>query len=189
MYEFHYNKILDWFEKVNLCYTDTDSLLYEIETEDVYGTFLEHQDEFDYSGYPFIHEHYNTKNKKVIGKFKDELNSLILEEFIGLLPKCKSLCFHGEVKNNKVLHLNINEEQTAKGTKKIVKKKYIRHSHFKDVLDNLSILYVKQNTLKSKTHSIGSYHQTRVSLTGYDTKRFILEDGINTLAYGHYKTK
>ena len=35
MYQFHYEKIINWFEKVTLCYTDTDSFLYEIQSEDI----------------------------------------------------------------------------------------------------------------------------------------------------------
>ena len=78
---------------------------------------------------------------------------------------------------------------TAKGTKKSVRKKHLRHEHFRKVLENLNTIYVKQNTLKSVKQSIGTYHQTRVSLTGFDTKRWIMDDGVNTLAYGHFKTK
>ena len=66
---------------------------------------------------------------------------------------------------------------------------YGRHKHFKYVITLLGTVYVKQNVLKSKVHDIGTYHQTRVSLTGFDTKRWIMNDDINTLAYGRYKTK
>ena len=173
---------------MSLCFTDTDSLLYEIETDDIYKTMLEHEDEFDFSEYPLAHACYNNKNHKVILKFKDELRSLILEEFIGLLPKCYSLFFHGQVKDNVVLHMEASEKQVAKGTKKSVKKRFLNHKHFKEVITHLSTVFVKQNVLKSRTHDIGTYHQTRVSLTGYDTKRYILDDGISTLALGHCKT-
>ena len=147
--------------------------------------FLEHKEEFDFSTNPFEHECHDPSNKKVIGKMKDELNSLILEDFIALLPKCKSLWFHGEVENNVVKHLDVKSCVTAKGTRKSVRKRHIRHKHFQGVLDNLNTIYVKQNTLKSSNHSISSYHQTKVSLTGFDTKRWIMDDGIHTLAYGH----
>ena len=173
---------------MNLCFTDTDFLLYEIETDDIYKTMLEHQDEFDFSEYPFEHTCYSRKNKKVIFKFKDELHSLILEEFIGLRPKCYSLLFHGEVKDNIVQHSRVSEKQVVKGTKKSVKKRFLTHEHFRQVITLLSTVYIHQNVLKSKAHDIGTYHQTRVSLTGFDTKRYIL-DGVNTLAHGHYRTR
>ena len=128
-------------------------------------------------------------NKKVLGKFKDEMFSLCLEEFIGLRPKCYSLLFNGQVKKNIVINYDQAEKQVAKGTKKMVKKRYIRHSHYKDVVENLNQLYVEQNTILSVRHNIGTYHQTRVALTAFDTKRWIQDDGIHTLAYGHYKCK
>ena len=106
---------------IRLCFTDTDSLLYEIKTADVFQDMAEHIDDYDVSDYPKDYYLYNTRHKKEIGKFKDELNGMTLEEFIGLnaihatqvlfmRPKCYSLLFPGEVKNNKVIHTNITEK-------------------------------------------------------------------------------
>ena len=188
MYQFHYDQMLNWFDNISLCFTDTDSLLYRIEGQDAYEVMKEHADMFDFSEYPFEHFCYDKKNKKVLGKFKDELLSLTLEEFIGLRPKCYSLLFYGKVENNIVINLNRGEKQVAKGTKKTMKKRHLRHCHFKDVLDNLTNIYIKQNNILSHKHSIGTFHQTRVSLTAFDTKRWIQDDGIHTLAHGHYLT-
>ena len=47
---------------------------------------------------------------------------------------------------------------------------------------------VKQNQIKSVNHKIGTYHQTKVALTAFDTKRWICDDNIHTLAHGHYAT-
>ena len=128
------------------------------------------------------------KIKKVLGKFKDELLSLILEDFIGLRPKCYSLLFYGKVENNIVIHRDRGEKQVAKGTKKSMKKRYLRHSNFQDVLENLTRIFVKQNNFVSREHCVGTYHQTKMSLTAYDTKRYILDDGIHTYAHGHFLT-
>ena len=117
---------------------------------------------------------YDKTNKKVLGKFKDELNSLPLEEFIGLRSKCYSLLYDKD-----------KEKQTAKGTKSAVKRAYLRHHHYREVLDNLSTVRVKQNVIKSRHHQIGTYHQNKAALTAFDTKRWICDDGIHTLAYGH----
>ena len=81
------------------------------------------------------------------------------------------------------------ENQTAKGTKMSVKKAYLRHNHYNDTLMNLSVLRVKQNVIKSKHHQIGTYYQNRIALTAFDTKRWINEDGISTLAHGHFKSR
>ena len=187
MYSFHYRQMLQWFNDIDLCFTDTDSLLYLIRGQCPYTVMEEHKEWFDNSDYPFDHPLYDVANKKKLGLMKDELFSLCLEEFIGLRPKCYSLLFNGQVKNNKVINYDQAEKQIAKGTKKMVKKRYIRHEHYRDVVTNLSQLYVKQNSIRSIQHDIGTFHQTRVALTAYDTKRWIEDDGIHTLAYGHYK--
>ena len=74
MYKFHYEKMLSRYEDVRLYFTDTDSLLYEIETLDIFQDMAEYIDDYDFSDYPKDHHLYNTRQKKVIGKFKDELN-------------------------------------------------------------------------------------------------------------------
>ena len=187
MYSFHYRQMLKWFDKISLAFTDTDSLLYRIEGVDPYEVMKEHAEWFDFSDYPFDHPLYDSSRKKEIGLMKDEMFSLCLEEFIGLRPKCYSLLFNGQVKNNVVINYDQAEKQVAKGTKKLIKKRHIRHSHYKDVVENLSQVYVTQNNILSREHNVGTYHQTRVALTAFDTKRWIQNDGIHTLPYGHFK--
>ena len=94
-----------------------DSILYEMETPNIYKYMLRDQDLYDYSEYPTDHPNYCEMKKKVLGKWKDELNSMPLEEFIGLRPKCYSLLLHGEVGKNKVKHNYITSKQRAKGMK------------------------------------------------------------------------
>ena len=65
-------------------FTDTDSLTYEIEAEDVYQDFWNDKDKFDNSDYPKNSPYYDKTNKKVIGKFKDEAASTPAVEFVGL---------------------------------------------------------------------------------------------------------
>ena len=172
IYEFHYEKMMKKYSHINLCFTDTDSLLYKIETLDIYQYMYEAKDDYDYSEYPTTHPCCDPVNKKIIGKFKDELNSRTLEEFIGLRPKCYSLLFNGKVKKNKVISEDLEEKQTAKGTTESAKKRYLRRTQYKNVLTNLSIVIVKQNVMKSKSH----------------TKRWIGDDNIHALAHGHVKT-
>ena len=63
---------------------------------------------------------------------KDELNSIILEEYCGLRPKSYSLLFNGLVKDNILIHTNTSQKQAAKGTNKSVKEAHLRLKHFKD---------------------------------------------------------
>ena len=62
MYQFHYEKMLTKYcGKIELCFTDTDSLLYEVHTEDLYGD-MQGDDDYDFSEYQFTHL-YSKKNK------------------------------------------------------------------------------------------------------------------------------
>ena len=85
MYEFHYKYIKDKYqEKAKLLFTDTDSLTYEIEAEDVYQDFWNDKHKFDNSDYPKSSPYFDKTNKKVIGKFKDEAAGVPICEFVGL---------------------------------------------------------------------------------------------------------
>ena len=70
--------------KAKLFFTDTDSLTYEIETNDVYQDFWRNKDKFDNSDYPENSPFYDKTNKKVIGRFKDECQSITVADFVGL---------------------------------------------------------------------------------------------------------
>ena len=72
MYEFHYKYIKFKFE-AKLLFTDTDSLVHEIKTEDVYEDFYQDKNLFDFSDYSLDSNLFDPVNKKVIGKTKDEL--------------------------------------------------------------------------------------------------------------------
>ena len=94
MYDFHYNYIRQKNgDKTKLLFTDTDSLMYEIQTEDFYKDIsadVKHR--FDTSNYPDNHSPGISSgiNKKVIGMFKDEVEGKIIDEFVGLRAKLYS---------------------------------------------------------------------------------------------------
>ena len=75
---------------MKLMFTDTDSLLYEIKTDDVYEDLLKDKELFDNSDYPNNSAFFFDKNKKVIGKMKDEAAGMVIKEFIGLRSKMYS---------------------------------------------------------------------------------------------------
>ena len=88
MYEFHYECIKNKYDhKSNLFFTDTDSLLYKIKTEDVYKDFNRNKEMFDFSNYSLKSKYYDDSNKLVIGKMKDETGGVAIKEFVGLKPK------------------------------------------------------------------------------------------------------
>ena len=175
MYDFHYNYIKNKYgEKAKLLFTDTDSLTYEIEAEDVYQDFWDDKNKFDNSDYPESSPYFDKTNKKVIGKFKDEAAGVPICEFVGLRSKMYSY-----IKDNQ------KGGKTAKGIKKNVIKKDIQHENYKETLFNNKQMYHKMKTIRSESHQLGSYEINKVSLSCFDDKRYILDDGKTSYAYGH----
>lgn len=73
MYDFHYNFMRKIYgNQIRLLFTDTDSLMYEIETPDLEGDISRHRDLFDLSNYPSNHLLHDETNKKEVLKFKNE---------------------------------------------------------------------------------------------------------------------
>ena len=90
MYDFYYKYIKSKFD-AKLLLTDTGSLDYEIKTEDVYEDFYQNKNLFDFSDYLSNSKFFDSINKKVIGKMKDEFKGKIINEFVGLKSKMYSL--------------------------------------------------------------------------------------------------
>ena len=177
MYDFHYNYIKKNYEnKAKLLFTDTDSLTYEIEAEDVYQDFWNNKEMFDNSDYNENSLFFDKTNKKVIGKFKDEAAGIPITEFVGLRSKMYSY-----MKDNQ------KGGKTAKGIKKSVIKNEITHDNYKNILLSREQMYHKMKTIRSEKHQLGSYEITKVSLSCFDDKRYIHENGITSYAYGHHE--
>ena len=88
---------------LKLLFTDTDSLMYEIETEDVYEDFSSNKEMFDFRNYSTNSKYYDGSNKLVIGKMKDKTTGAAIEEFVRLRPKMYSILVdeNGEYKKAK----------------------------------------------------------------------------------------
>ena len=177
MYDFHYNYIkYKYGDKAKLLFTDTDSLTYEIETPDAYADFFDNKDIFDNSDYnkksPFYFDH----NKKVIGKFKDEAAGIPVTEFVGLRSKMYSYTLD-----------NKQTKRTAKGIKKNIIQNNLSHDNYKKVLLSGEQIHHSMKTIRSVNHQLSSYELNKISLSCFDDKRYIHENGITSFAYGHYK--
>ena len=182
MYDFHYNYIKPKYgEKAKLLFTDTDSLMYEIETEDFYKDISEDvKDRFDTSDYPENHPSGIPTgiNKKVLGMFKDEAAGKIIIEFVGLRAKLYSFIMEDGKENKR-----------CKGVKKQVVESSITHEDYKTCLRTGKEQLRKQNILRSYEHEVYTEEVNKIALSSIDDKRYILGDGIHTLAWGHYKIK
>jgi hypothetical protein len=181
MYNFHYNFMLDKinYKDVDLLFTDTDSLCYHIKNNnDIFELMKNNKEYFDLSNYPKDHELFDNTNKKVNGKFKNESVKQILE-FIGLRSKLYSF----------VAENDISKHNKCKGVKKNVVEQNLDINDYKNTLFTKEDKVVTQNGIRSYCHEIFTETQTKVALSCYDDKRFVCDDLINTISYGHYKLK
>ena len=76
--------------------------------------------------------------------------------------------------------------KTAKGIKKNAIKNNIKHEDYKNVLLNNEQLQIMK-TIRSQKHQLRSYEINKVSLSCFDDKCYIHDNGISSYAYGHYK--
>ncbi|KAK3108822.1 hypothetical protein FSP39_016459 [Pinctada imbricata] len=184
MYDFHYNHVKSKYgSRAQLCFTDTDSLCYDIRTEDVYADMQENKDLFDLSEYPKDHPLYDITNKKVIGKMKDECEGNVMREFVGLKPKMYSFTYEKKI-DDVYYH---NEKKRAKGVKKSVVEYNIQHDNYRGCLLNQEYQMESMVSFRSYNHQIYTIQLNKTSLNPFDDKRFILNDGQNTLAHGHWR--
>ena len=175
MYDFYYGQLKNQYgDRCQLLYTDTDSLLLEIQTKDVYRDMGKHAELYDTSDYPREHTLHSVENKKVLGKMTDECAGRPIAEYIGLRPKMYS-----------ILEANGDNTKKAKGVKKYVVKKHIRHNQYREALFEKTTFHHSMNILRSERHRIYGQHLHKVSLSPFDSKRWIAENGVETLAYGH----
>ena len=180
MFSFQYEYVKKKWEKVEVLYTDTDSLVLFIETEDFFkdisGDVAEWFDTNEFAkdhpavleGLPIVKE-----NKKKIGLMKDECGGKIVTEWVALRPKLYSFLTED------------GEKQKAKGLKKSMKNKSLRHENFLKCLRTGESQTRKQCLFRSRDHHIFTENMVKVALSANDDKRIVLENGIDTLSLGH----
>ena len=177
MSDFHYSYFIGKYGgRAKPLFTNTDSLTYAIETPDVYSDFDKDRHLFNSSDYPSDSPFCFSENKKVIGKMKDEAAGCPIQEFVGLRSKMYSYT-----------KCDGKGGRTAKGVKKSVVKKEIRHENYRDVLLNSQQLHHNMKAIRSVNYQLHSFKINKVSLASYDDKRYLLDNGMESYAYGHYK--
>ena len=152
-----------------LLFTDTDSLVYEITSENIYKEFFKWKNLFDFSNYPKDSIFYDDTNKIVTGKMRDEYGGVIIDQFIGLKSKMYS-----------IRKINGSKSSTAKGVNIPTE-----FNECKDVLFNKKIIRHKMKRIQAKKHKIGTYEINKISSSCFDDKRYVLDDGVHTLVFFH----
>jgi hypothetical protein len=179
MYNFHYGYVKpEYGDRATLLRTDTDSLCYSVETEDIYEDMRQNMSRFDTSNYDPCHPLFSNANKQVLGKMKDETSGVPIREFVGLKSKMYSF------KTPDV------EKKIAKGIARGFVKRHLSHEDYKKALLNTTAKRSKGSWTKigsDNQHELATLRVSKSLLSAYDDKRYVLGDGIKTLAIGHYK--
>ena len=172
MYDFHYNYIKkNYGSKAKLLMTDTDSLMYEIHTEDFFEDMREDiKAKFDTSN--FENSKLPRLNKKVPGMFKDEAGGKIIYEFVGLRAISYAFDMDGD------------EFKKWKGVKKYVVNKEITLNDYKNCSFSGRQQLRPMNVIRSHHHEVFTEQVSKIALSADDDKRIILPDRQNTLAHG-----
>lgn len=181
MYHFHYKYMAQKYgSRARLIFTDTDSFIYHIKTEDLYRDLYEDADLFDFCNYPPNHPLYHEKHKKEPGFFKDESCGNILVEFVGLGAKMYSLRHEHDGNERGV--------QKGKGVKKSIMKT-LCHEDYVNCLFEMKQMRHSFHAIRSQEHQLYTIKQNKRTLSCYDDKRFIFDCNIHSLPYGHRAIK
>ena len=116
---------------------------------------------FDFSNYLTKSQHYDDLNKLVIGKIKDETDSVAIEEFFGLSSKMCSFLLDDNSENEKEKGVNRNIFAT------------MSHNEYNFFLLNNKCLRHSINGIQSKDHRIGTYEINRFSLFCFNGRIYI----------------
>ena len=177
MYEFWYDYLKPKYDSnITLCYMDTDSFIFHVNTEDFYKDISDDvKDRFDTSAYS---NNLNRPlpigiNKKVLSMFKDEFSGRIMTELVALRTKTYSY-----------LNYDGREEKKAKGTKKCVVKRKIKFSDYKICLFNNNPVLRSQEVFKSEFHDVYTLRLNEIGLSSNDDKRLQTYGKIATYPYG-----
>jgi hypothetical protein len=179
MYSFHYDHMKRKYPQdgqLTLLYMDTDSFMYEFCTDNLYEDMHEDLDRYyDTSDYPSDHPNFSNKNKKVLGKWKDELNGTPIQEIVALKAKMYSVMTPTQVK------------KVAKGIHRVFLNKHLTHADYKQCLNEGRSQHAKASTIRSVDHKLYTMTVNKKGLDCNDSKRVVLSNNHNTLPFGHYR--
>ena len=177
MYKFYYDVMKPKYgDNIKMVYTDTDSFVFHTKTNDIYEDLNTITKEIDFSDYPKEHKCYDENNKKVLGKFKDELKSKIITGFISLRPKCYAYSVFGDEK----------EYKKCKGIAKGTVRRQMKYEEFETVLKTNEVIHKLFNSIRSKNHIIFSITTKKIALSSYENKKYWI-DSVDSLAYGPHQ--
>lgn len=200
MYEFHMFIKNKYGDKAQLLMTDTDSLFYSIETEDVEADLVPYTKElFDRSNYPKDSPYYSAVNKKVVYKMKNEFAGGEIQKYAGVRAKCYSIEMadppnpNGEESWERVGGCNKCKGVSYTRAKRTTKDQSDRTKEEQNLTfdDYKTAIWGETHyhaiyRIACQKHQLYTIRQVKKSLSPYDDKRYLVDE-VHSLAYGHYK--
>ena len=122
------------------------------------------------------------KNKKVLGKFKDEIGGEIMTKFVALRAKTYSCLIDEYTDENYEKNRTVNKK--AKGTKKCVVKRKMLFNNCLDSLFKDKVLYRPQQRFRSDYHEVYTEEVNKIALSSNDDKRIQTFGRVTTYPYG-----
>ena len=165
MYEAWYDTIQALNPSASLIYMDTDSFIVGLK-----GT-EEKPAKFDFG---------KIMDKNIIGLFKDECGGARISEVVALRAKTYSVLIDDQPGMLKAKGVPSKASFKETGGN-------LCHKHYLDAVEQRKVPDVCYNTFQSTNHLVTMKTVTKKSLSAYDDKRWVLDDGLQTLAHGHYK--
>jgi len=194
MYDFFYNILVPYFgdEGVSLLYSDTDSLAINVKTCDILSDLKNLSSNMDFSNLDISHPLFSNENKALLFKFKEEFSLNPISRLCALKSKVYSFetaCVHKIGMNQQGKCLNcLNKTFTGKNFNKLkgIQKKTAREIHFDKYLKCVKSSYSQRNTVYqiiSKKQKLTTNKVSKISLSSFCDKRFILNCGIHSEPY------
>ena len=176
MYETYYEYLKPKFgDRLELLYTDTDSFILHIQSEDLYEEIKNDvKERYDTRKYPKNSELFYEGNAFKLGCLKDECNGKIIREFCGTCSKSYSYTVEGEK----------TEKKKCKG----IKDSAIEELTIQDYLNCVfkgETKTVKFNLIHSTGHDIYTENMEKIALTPTQDVRYVLPDHTHTLSIGY----
>ena len=186
LYKFHYEYMLPTYGKDDLtaCMSDTDSILYHIQrakgAQCPYEDIEHNLHHFDTSNYPASDPAYSLVNKKRLGRMKEEGNGRLTPYtyFCGLQSKVYSL-----------EQQKCKDTKKGKGIKKSTLKSFSAEDYENTLLNRTPVKTHKYQAIRSFHNQMFTVEGEKRGLSAFDDKFYILDDGISTLPYGHFRIK
>ncbi|XP_025266913.1 uncharacterized protein LOC112638818 [Camponotus floridanus] len=148
-----------------------------LECEDTYERMKRNIDRFDTNDYAVDNPYGVPRaNKKVLGLMKNENNGALMLEFVGLRAKMYTLRVESRGVTKK-----------SKGVRSSVVARTLTFDDYERCLRREIEMTCEQSCLRSKLHEVYTMRESKVALSPYDDKRYVVPDSTDTLPWGHYR--